>query len=168
MRTRPFIFVFLLTLLLSVSCGSDDSNDGTIDSPSGAIDSLASLKSAFDNGSITHVDYKTLEQRELLNEIITEMELLNQGDNVVDYAHIKITSKADSGVSHRVRLAMQDDPNLAIVDGVRVSAWAASNVMVNGASTSNFKPYVLITTSEITSTGLNALDDKLQINFKKQ
>lgn len=169
MRTKPFIFVFLFQLLfLSISCGNDDSGDETGDSPSATIDSITSLKAAFDNGSITHVDYKTVKQRELLNETITKMELFNQGDNVVEYAHIKITSKADDGVSHRVRLALQDDPNLAIIDGVRVSTWVESNVTVNGASTPNFKPYALIISSDITSTGLNTLDDTLQIDFKKQ
>ncbi len=156
------VFACLFNLLLCVSCGSDGAGDATATT----INSLASLKAAFDNGDITMVDYKTVKQREILNQTITKMEVNSQGDTVNDLPHIKITSKADNGVSLRVRLTLEEDPNLEIVNGVRISVWAETIVYLNGSQTTSFKPFAIIIDSEITSTSLNTLDDTLQVYFR--
>lgn len=169
MRTTYFhfnmLYLFSVLFLLS-ACGSDDSDDGAGEPTDTNINSLESLKAVFDRGDFTMVDYKTVELREILNEAITEIELNDQGDNVSDLPHIKITSKAENGVTTRVRLTLEEDPNLEIVNGVRISSWAESTIYINGSQTPSFTPFSLINDSEISSTVLNSLSDKLQVFFR--
>lgn len=157
---RQYIVCFYcLTPLLTAACGEGNHRNLAIE-----FDSLESLKIAFDHGMITHVDFKTVKQGNILNDKIIGMELV-YGDETTSFLYMKLSSLSENGELHTVRLTLDHSVTGSIAEDMAFAPWVETLAFLNGKENTKFRSYVFMFESGITSSGLNILSDTLQINF---
>ncbi|PKV50814.1 hypothetical protein ATE84_2881 [Aquimarina sp. MAR_2010_214] len=163
MRTisQNIVLFYCFTMILLASCRKDSHENKDIE-----IDSLESLKAAFDHGMITHVDFKTIKQDNILNDKITAVELIY--DEVGQFPYLKLLSVSEKGKPHSASLTLDHSVKGSIAEDMVFAPWVETHTYLNGKKIITFTPYTVIFESGITSSGLNIMSDTLQIDFRKK
>lgn len=159
------------TMFLTTSCSNSD--DGNKATESDQITTLADLKALFDKGEVTHIDFKTKENRELLDEEIETIVIVPKTD-IFDFKLMQIVTKSpplsENTPDH---LRQRNTTSLTFEDEIvnkdpKLSTWVVTATEINGVEVESFTPHAFLFDSEINTATLSLLGDKLQMKFKKK
>ncbi|TYA74947.1 hypothetical protein [Seonamhaeicola marinus] len=168
-------FVLCITSSIFTACSSN-SDDGDGGNETGDLTTLEVLKALFDNGDITHIDFETAEQRVLLDEEIESMTIV-ANDDIFGFKLLKIVTMSPPlsentpdalRQRHTTSLTFSDQAEPIVIDDNANGNWAETVISINGVIKDDFAPRANLFDSEITTSGLVVLKDKLRMKFIKK
>ncbi|TSE04395.1 MULTISPECIES: hypothetical protein [Aquimarina] len=149
---------YVILLLVCISCTKEHH-----EKTHASIDSLESLKAAFDEDRITHLHYRTSKQSNILNDEIMTMKLIY--DEVGELYYLQLTSQSAEGELHHAKLTLDKTVQGSIAEDMLFAPWVNTIISIDGKKHHGLHPYSMLFESGISSSGLHILSDSLRIDF---